>query len=292
MPRDLTQKMQTAAFEDGDFAVPVEEEIEGPMKAFLKEIEELTTGCDEIDAKIKDIKKLQSEILSSPNVDRSMQSQMDDYMAEIKKIANGVRSKLKKIEHETDHEERARGHVTLELRIRKTQQMTTSRRFVGVMTEYNQIQVDYREASKQQIKRRMELVGQEPSDEELEQMLEGGGGAQLTGHIQVEGAQLNKTLGDIQQRHEMFIKLETSIKELHEMFMDISVVIENQGEMVDRIISHVESAEKDTYNGTMYARNARDAWQKARRKKVMVLLCVVIGGSLGTYIGLKYLNIL
>ena len=292
MPRDLTQKMQTAAFEDGDFAVPVEEEIEGPMKAFLKEIEELTTGCDEIDAKIKDIKKLQSEILSSPNVDRSMQSQMDDYMAEIKKIANGVRSKLKKIEHETDHEERARGHVTLELRIRKTQQMTTSRRFVGVMTEYNQIQVDYREASKQQIKRRMELVGQEPSDEELEQMLEGGGGAQLTGHIQVEGAQLNKTLGDIQQRHEMFIKLETSIKELHEMFMDISVVIENQGEMVDRITSHVEIAEKDTYNGTMYARNARDAWQKARRKKVMVLLCVVIGGSLGTYIGLKYLNIL
>ena len=295
--------MQTAAFEDEDFAVPVEEEIEGPMMAFLKEIEELTAGCDKIDAKIKDIKKLQSEILSSPNVDRSMQSQMDDIMTEIKKIANVVRSKLKKIEHETDHEERARGHVTLELRIRKTQQMTTSRRFVGVMTEYNQIQVDYREASKQQIKRRMELVGQEPSDEELEQMLEGGGGAQLTGHIQIEaaqlsghiqieGAQLNKTLGDIQQRHEMFIKLETSIKELHEMFMDISVFIENQGEMVDRITSHVESAEKDTYNGTKYARTARDAWQKARRKKVMLLLCVIIGGSLGTYIGLKYLNIL
>ena len=161
-----------------------------------------------------------------------------------------------------------------------------------MMTEYNQIQVDYREASKQKIKRQMELAGQKPTDEELEQMLEGGGGAQLTGHIQVEGAQLNKTLGDIQQRHEMFIKLETSIKELHEMFMDISVVIENQGEMVDRITSHFESAEKDTYNGTKYARNARDAWQKARRKKVMLLLCVIIGGSLGTYMGLKYLNIL
>ena len=42
------------------------------------------------------------------------------------------------------------------------------------MTEYNQIQVDYREASKQKIKRQMELAGQKPTDEELEQMLEVG----------------------------------------------------------------------------------------------------------------------
>ena len=66
--------------------------------------------------------------------------------------------------------------------------------------------------------------------------LQGGGGARLTGHIQIEGdaAQLRQTLQDIENRHEMFIKLETSIKELHEMFMDISVLIENQGEMVNR----------------------------------------------------------
>merc|ERR1719336_300013 len=137
---------------------------------------------------------------------------------------------LKKIEQEMDTEEKARGQVTGELRIKKTQHMTTSRRFVEVMTEYNQIQVDYREASKQKIKRQMELAGQKPTDEELEQMLEGGGGARLTGHIQIEGdaAQLRQTLNDIEQRHEMFIKLETSIK--------------NQGEMVNRIDAHVESA--------------------------------------------------
>ena len=93
MPRDLTKKMQTAAGDDEDFAVPVDEDMEGPMKDFFKEIEELRTGCDKIDAKIKDVKKLQSEILSSPNVDQKMQSQMDDYMAEIKKVANSVRTK-------------------------------------------------------------------------------------------------------------------------------------------------------------------------------------------------------
>ena len=94
MPKDrLAAMQQKAGGDDEDFAVPVDEEMEGAMKDFFKDIEEIRTNCDKIDAKIKDVKKLQSEILSSPNVDQKMQSQMDDYMAEIKKVANSVRTK-------------------------------------------------------------------------------------------------------------------------------------------------------------------------------------------------------
>ena len=93
MPRDLTKKMQSVAGEEEDFAVPVDDEMEGHMKDFFREIEELRSNCDKIDEKMKDVKKLQSEILSSPNVDQKMQSQMDDYMADIKKVANSVRTK-------------------------------------------------------------------------------------------------------------------------------------------------------------------------------------------------------
>ena len=60
--------------------------------------------------------------------------------------------------------------------------------------------------------------------------LQGGGGARLTGHIQIEGdaAQLRQTLQDIENRHEMFIKLETSIKELHDMFLDMAMLVDSQ----------------------------------------------------------------
>merc|ERR1711994_105848 len=124
---------------------------------------------------------------------------------------------MKKIEQENETEEKARGEVTNEIRIKKTQHTTTSRRFVEVMTEYNKVQTEYREASKEKIKRQLEISGKTATDEELEQMLEGGGGARLTGHIHIEGNedQLRATINDIEQRHEMFIKLETSIKELH-----------------------------------------------------------------------------
>ena len=40
------------------------------------------------------------------------------------------------------------------------------------MTEYNRIQVEYREQSKNKIKRQLEIAGKQATDEELEQMLE------------------------------------------------------------------------------------------------------------------------
>ena len=96
------------------------------------------------------------------------------------------------MEQDIDGEEKARGQLTGELRIKKTQHMTTSRwrhdtattgqqivnltfycrRFVEVMTEYNRIQVEYREQSKNKIKRQLEIAGKQATDEELEQMLE------------------------------------------------------------------------------------------------------------------------
>ena len=41
MPRDLTKKMQSAAGDDEDFAVPVDEDMEGPMKVKIRFIEKI-----------------------------------------------------------------------------------------------------------------------------------------------------------------------------------------------------------------------------------------------------------
>ena len=190
-PKDRLAAMQQNAYieEGDDFEVGMGDE-EGPLKEFFKEVEDIRNNCEKVNTKIEEVKKLQSEILNSPVVDKKQQAHMDDLMAEIKKLANNVRSRLKKMEQEAEAEEKARGQVTGELRIKKTQQMTTSRRFVEVMTEYNRIQVgvlfpplrgwlvagqvDYREQSKQKIARQLEISGKTATDEELEQMLEVG----------------------------------------------------------------------------------------------------------------------
>ena len=186
-PRDrLADMKENAYMEDGDdFEINVDDE--GPVKDFLKEIEEIKNNVEKVNAKIEEVKKLQSEILTNPTVDKKQNQQMDDLMAEIKKLANNVRSRLKKIETENEAEEKGKGSVSGELRIKKTQHMTTSRRFVEVMTEYNKIQVEYRDDSKKKIARQMELAGSAVTDEELENMLEAGEGAMLMGHVKIEG---------------------------------------------------------------------------------------------------------
>lgn len=293
-PKDRLAAMQANTyFEDDDsFNIPVDEEHSGAQAEFFKEVEEVRGLCEKINEKINEVKKTQTDILSAPALDKVKQAGLDDCMAEIKKHANATRSRLKKMEQETETEEKSRG-ATAEIRMRKTQHMATSRRFVEVMTEYNRIQVDFRERSKEKIKRQMEISGSTATDEELEQMLEGGGGARLTGHIHIEGNedQLRQTINDIEARHEMFMKLEASIKELHEMFIDIAMLIENQGEMVNRIDAHVESAVEYTTRATNDTKKALEYQSKARRKKIMMLICMIVCGSLGTYIAGSYLGI-
>ena len=139
----------------------------------------------------------------------------------------------------------------------------------------------------------MELAGANLTEDDLDNMLDKGEGAQLVGHVHIEGDadQLRQTINDIESRHEMFLNLEKSISELHDMFTDIATLIESQGEMVNRIDAHVDSAVEYTSRATNDTKKALEYQSKARRKKIMMMICVLVIGGLCTWIGLKYLGI-
>ena len=67
----------------------------------------------------------------------------------------------------------------------------------------------------------MELAGSNLTENQLEDMLEQGQGAQLVCHIHVDGDtdQLRQTINDIENCHEMSMNLEKSITELHDAFL-------------------------------------------------------------------------
>ncbi len=104
--------------------------------------------------------------------------ELDELMANIKKTANKVRGKLKSgsailsvdlscrfdsesspfavIEQSIEQEE-VSGVSSADLRIRKTQHSTLSRKFVEVMTDYNKTQTEYRERCKGRIQRQLDI---------------------------------------------------------------------------------------------------------------------------------------
>lgn len=278
MTKDRLAALQAAQSDDEDMPEDVAVPVEGNfMEDFFQDVEQIREMIDKIQANVEEVKKKHSAILSAPQSDEKTKQELEDLMADIKKTANRVRGKLKSIEQNIEQEEQT-NKSNADLRIRKTQHSALSRKFVEVMTEYNRTQTDYRERCKGRIQRQLEITGRATTNEELEEMLEQGNSAVFTQGIIMETQQAKQTLADIEARHADIIKLENSIRELHDMFMDMAMLVESQGEMIDRIEYHVEHAMDYVQTATQDTKKALEYQSKARRKKIMILLCLTVLG--------------
>ncbi|KAL4593725.1 syntaxin-3-like [Arapaima gigas] len=221
------RKRNLGTTRDTDDADEVEVAVDNAafMDEFFSQIEEIRTSIDKIDENVTEVKKLYSVILSAPTSDQKTQDDLEALTSDIRKMANNARNKLKSIEQNLEAPEE---RVSADLRIRKSQHSVLSRKFVEVMTKYNEAQVDFRERSKGRIQRQLEITGKSTTDEELEEMLEGGSAAVFTAGI-VQSGISQQALSEIESRHKDIIRLESSIKELHDMFVDIAMLVENQG---------------------------------------------------------------
>ncbi|XP_020286183.1 syntaxin-1A isoform X1 [Pseudomyrmex gracilis] len=267
MTKDRLAALVAAQSDEDDVADDVSVNVGAQddfMTEFFAEVEEIREMIDRIQTNVEDVKKKHSAILSAPQTDEKVKQELEDLMSDIKKTANKVRAKLKVIEQNIEQEEHT-NKSSADLRIRKTQHSTLSRKFVEVMTEYNRTQTDYRERCKGRIQRQLEITGRTTTNEELEEMLEQGNPAVFTQGIIMETQQAKQTLADIEARHADIIKLENSIRELHDMFMDMAMLVESQGEMIDRIEYHVEHAVDYVQTATQDTKKALKYQSKARR---------------------------
>ncbi|XP_053728103.1 syntaxin-1A isoform X3 [Synchiropus splendidus] len=248
----------------------------GFMDEFFEQVEEIRGFIEALAEKVEEVKRKHSAILASPNPDEKTKADLEDLMADIKKLANKVRSKLKSIQQTIEQEE-GQNRSSADLRIRKTQHSTLSRKFVEVMSEYNTTQSDYRERCKGRIQRQLEITGRNTTNEELESMLESDNPAIFTSGIIMDNI-TQQAMNEIETRHNEIIKLENSIRELHDMFMDMAMLVESQGDLVNNI-------ERSVVEALEYVEQARDNIPKckkltkmSKRKKIMIIICCVILG--------------
>ncbi|XP_041427148.1 syntaxin-3 isoform X2 [Xenopus laevis] len=254
---------QLKATRDTDDQDEVDISIDNPafMDDFFSQIEEIRHNIDKIAECVNETKRLHSVILSAPLPEQKTKDELENLTLEIKKTANNVRSRLKSMEQSIEQDDM---QSSTDLRIRKSQHSVLSRKFVDVMTKYNEAQVDFREKSKGRIQRQLEITGKSTTDEELEEMLESGNPSIFTSGIINDSQISRQALSEIESRHRDIVQLESSLKELHDMFMDIAMLVENQGESLDNIelnvmnsVEHVEKAREETTKAVKYQNKAR-----------------------------------
>uniref|UniRef100_A0A673GZE9 Syntaxin-1A n=1 Tax=Sinocyclocheilus rhinocerous TaxID=307959 RepID=A0A673GZE9_9TELE len=252
----------------------------GFMDEFFEQVEEIQGFIDSLAEKVEEVKINHSAILASPNPAEKTKADLEELMTDIKKLANKVRSKLKNIQQTIEQEE-ALNHSknpSADLRIRKTQHSTLSRKFVEVMTEYNATQSDYRERCKGRIQRQLEITGRNTTNEELESMLESNNPSIFTSGIIMDCNISEQAMNEIETRHNEIIKLENSIRELHDMFVDMAMLVESQGDMIDRIEYNVDHSVDYIKDALLNTKKAVKYQSKAQRKKIMIIICCVLLG--------------
>ncbi|KAI4568725.1 hypothetical protein MJG53_014343 [Ovis ammon polii x Ovis aries] len=259
--------------DDGDTTVVVEKDHF--MDDFFHQVEEIRNSIAKIAQYVEEVKKNHSIILSAPNPEGKIKEELEDLNKEIKKTANKIRTKLKSIEQSFDQDEGG-NRTSVELRIRRTQHSVLSRKFVEVMTEFNEAQTLFRERSKGRIQRQLEITGKTTTDDELEEMLESGNPSIFTSDIISDSQITRQALNEIESRHKDIMKLETSIRELHEMFMDMAMFVETQGEMINNIEKNVTNAADYVEHAKEETKKAIKYQSKARRKMMFIIICVVI----------------
>uniref|UniRef100_A0A4W5MHR4 Syntaxin-3 n=1 Tax=Hucho hucho TaxID=62062 RepID=A0A4W5MHR4_9TELE len=266
------QYLQTCDNDDEEVEIAIDNAAF--MDDFFSQIEDIRISIDKIDENVSEVKKLYSVILSAPTSDQKTQDDLEAVTNDIKKMANNARNKLKTIERNLESEEEER--ISADVRIRKSQHAVLSRKFVEVMTKYNEAQVDFRERSKGRIRRQLEITGKATTDDELEEMLESGNSAVFTSGIMDSGIS-KQALSEIEARHKDIMRLESSIKELHDMFVDIAMLVESQGDIVNNIevqvskaVDHIVVAKTETKKAIQYQ-------SKARKKTIIIaVVCTVL----------------
>uniref|UniRef100_A0A3Q1DFS5 t-SNARE coiled-coil homology domain-containing protein n=1 Tax=Amphiprion ocellaris TaxID=80972 RepID=A0A3Q1DFS5_AMPOC len=272
----------TQAEEDGAVSV----DRDGFMESFFKRVEEVRGHIDKISYQVEEVRKIHSMILSAPNPDDSK----NRYCLKLCNVVIVTLCPCEAMEQSMPKDDVA-NRSSVDFRIQKTQHTVLSRKFVEVMTQYNETQVSFRERSKGRIQRQLEITGRVTTNEELEDMLESGNPSIFTSDIISDSQITRQALNEIESRHQDIMRLETSIRELHAMFMDMAMLVETQGDMVNNI-------EKNVSNAAEYICSAKEEtkkavrYQKKSRRKYMILafalliLLAVIALIVGLSVGL------
>ncbi|KAF3851783.1 hypothetical protein F7725_005138 [Dissostichus mawsoni] len=145
----LAQLKEKSDAGSDDVEIPVENQAF--MDDFFAQIEDIRTSIDKIDESVTEIKKLYSPSCQLLHLNRD---EVEAVTNEIKKSANNARNKLKSIEGQL---EKADEKASADIRIRKSQHAILAKKFVEVMTRYNEAQMDFRDKTKGRIARQLEI---------------------------------------------------------------------------------------------------------------------------------------
>jgi len=247
------------------------------MAEFFEEVAQIKQGMSTIRRNIRQIEESYSQSLVAVGLDQG-QKQSDELERLIDATnlaATDVRNRLKDLDTENKELGSGKAKGSAEYRIRTNMHGTLTRKFLELMTEYQEVQTKYKNKFRERVERQYKIVKPDATQDEIDEVLESGDTQVFAAQIlDKRHSQAKEALAYIENKHRDILRLEQSIKELHQLFLDMAILVEAQGEMIDQIefnvsqsVAYVKGAVKELGQAKKY--------QKRSRKKLMIIGCLV-----------------
>ncbi|CAI2376577.1 unnamed protein product [Moneuplotes crassus] len=152
-------------------------------------------------------------------------------------------------------------------------------RFREVLRQFQESQLEYKNATQDKIKRQIAIVKPEADEEEIRELMEDPDATSKLLNEQIVGtahAKVRNAVDDIDRKYQDILKLEKGVEEVYQLFLDLGTLISAQGEMLDSILTNMEEARDYIKEGNKRLGNAQKIHKKTRSKMCCILLIVVI----------------
>ncbi|KAM6912584.1 syntaxin-11-like [Xenentodon cancila] len=220
-------------------AAKAEADPDQELGSILKEAERMRLEIQEIQNDIKELRDVNYQALNKTSYPVVTKRDSNAIGADIKRRGEAVLQQLHMMNDFRGDLEAQRGNSDPTVRIARTQYHCLSNGLREVMFSYNDTEMSHKEACKQQIKRHMEVVGREVSEQELQEMMEGEDLCVFS--IQGTGKTARSALLQLESQHQELQELEKRIEGIQELFLDVAVLVEEQGLAVENIEKNVQN---------------------------------------------------
>jgi len=165
-----------------------------------------------------------------------------------------------------------------EIRIRETVHSQQIHKFAELMITYKKIQQDFSNKITNRVKRNIQIVYPDYTDEKIDKMIDEGDIDIFQQDIlyDKDREEAENRFNYIRDRHNDIVKLEKSIRELHELFIDMAFLVSEQGEMVTQISTNIGQTRAYVRDSTFQLKSANILQKKSRRKMCCIIAIIVI----------------
>eukprot|EP01038_Epipyxis_sp_PR26KG_P012664 gene12664-16975_t len=253
------------------------------MSDFFGDVEIVKSNIVEIREATRKISEINQNVIQATTNEKEQENskELTNTMKATNKRANVAKQLLQRLREDTDALKESSGSKqTPEIRIRENLVNTLTRKFVDVMKEYQNAQTKYKTDIKKKVKRQVQLVKPDATNEEIEAVFKSEGGAKelMIREIMVGDAadSIQNAFQNVQDKYKDVLALEASVAELHQMFLDFALLTEKQGELLDQIEHQVTQAAEHIDKGNEELVEAIELQKSIRRKQCCVAMIILI----------------